>query len=190
MWVVLPKVRLSLDAGELVRGQLPHEQPHDHVSQALNALAVHRIGHGASIGLERQADSTLNQMATQRMLVETHLTQDAVLLGLQGAKHPVARYRQAGVPLALSASDDSVLRIDLTHEYQRAVETHAMGYLDLKELSRNALAYSFLQGDSLLLDTRSGARVPACGTDRPGSPPSRACSNFLAGSEKALIASS
>jgi adenosine deaminase len=35
--------------------------------------------------------------------------------------HPFATYRKFGVPVALSTDDEGISRIDLTHEFLRAV---------------------------------------------------------------------
>ena len=68
--------------------------------------------------------------------------------------------------MALSTDDEGVSRIDLTHEYVRAVEDFALTYADLKELVRNSLEYSFLPGPSLWDDKGAYARVvPACQGD-------------------------
>jgi hypothetical protein len=45
--------------------------------------------------------------------------------------------------MTLSTDDEGVSRIDLTHEYVRAVETYVLGYTDLQELVRNSLEYGF-----------------------------------------------
>ncbi|MEH6583633.1 MAG: hypothetical protein V7754_16980, partial [Halioglobus sp.] len=92
-----------------------------------------------------------------------------------------------GVPLALSTDDEGVSRIDLTHEYQRATQSYDLSYDDLKELSRNALAYSFLPGDSLFVDVPAVKRVKACGRDKVFRDLSTACQTFLNGSEKARM---
>jgi hypothetical protein len=42
-----------------------------------------------------------------------------------------------------------VSRIDLTHEYVRAVTTYHLSYQSLKELSRSSIEYAFLPGPSL-----------------------------------------
>jgi len=52
-------------------------------------------------------------------------------------------YLKAGVPMALSTDDEGVSRIDLTHQYQRAVEEHHLMYTDLKTMARNSPEYSF-----------------------------------------------
>jgi adenosine deaminase len=96
-------------------------------------------------------------------------------------------YRQYGVPMALSTDDEGVVRIDLTHEYQRAVQTYDLSYTDIKALSRNALAYSFLPGQNLFTDVAGVQRNKACKKDRPGTDLSTHCEALLADSEKARL---
>ena len=109
-------------------------------------------------------------------------------LVLRVKQHPFETYRRYQVPLALSTDDEGVSRIDLTHEYQRAVQTYALTYQNLKTLSRNSLAYSFLPGDNLFSDIVKGRRKKACTRDNPQSrTPSPACQTLLRNSEKALL---
>ena len=74
------------------------------------------------------------------------------------------------MPVALSTDDEGVSRIDLTHEYQRAVETFGLTYAELKEIVRNSLEYSFLPGASLWGEKREGYGnvVEACRSDALG----------------------
>ncbi len=91
------------------------------------------------------------------------------------------------MPVALSTDDPGIERIDLTHEYVRAVETYGLSYTDLKELVRNSMEYSFLPGPSLWDDQGGYARfVPPCLNEAPGTTePSPRCASFLAASDKA-----
>lgn len=57
----------------------------------------------------------------------------------------------AGVPVALSTDDEGVSRIDLTHEYQRAVQTFGFSYAEIKQLSYNSLTYAFTEERDALL---------------------------------------
>ncbi|MGC1178871.1 MAG: hypothetical protein ACLQF1_18255 [Methyloceanibacter sp.] len=109
------------------------------------------------------------------------------ILGISGKNHPFPLYRKFGVPIALSTDDEGVSRIDLTHEYVRAVETYGLNYADLKQLVRASLDYSFLPGDSLWHAPGDFARVvPDCQSDIPGADkPSSSCAAFLTASEKA-----
>jgi adenosine deaminase len=96
-------------------------------------------------------------------------------------------YRQFRVPVALSSDDEGVSRIDLTHEYVRAVQTYALHYSDLKQMVRTSLEHSFLPGASLWGAPDVFTRVvPACTQDSPGAEKfSSRCADFLKSSEKA-----
>ena len=158
-----------------------------HIRLAVEQALADRIGHGVDIMYEDRPYDLLKNMADKGVLVETNLTSNAVILGIEGKHHPFATYRKFGVPVALSTDDEGVSRIDLTHEYVRAVEAFGLSYAELKELVRNSLEYSFLPGASLWDDSGGYARVaPACQADLPGpGEPSASCAAFLRASEKA-----
>jgi adenosine deaminase len=111
--------------------------------------------------------------------VEINLTSNDVILGVRGADHPLPMYLSHGVPVALSTDDEGVSRIDLTHEYVRAVQDFGLDYPTLKHMARNSLTFSFLPGDSLWTSTACLDQTP--GSDHPGSK----CLHFLKSSEKA-----
>ena len=91
------------------------------------------------------------------------------------------------MPVALSTDDAGIERIDLTHEYVRAVADYALAYADLKDIVRNSLDHSFLPGASLWAGKGDYSRFAAeCRNDLPGpGRPSSPCASFLAASEKA-----
>ena len=178
---------ITLHAGELAPGLVPPEALLGNIGKAVNIAGARRIGHGTSIVHEQGHHKLLQQMADQQILVEINLSSNDIILGVAGDEHPFHLYRQYGVPLALSTDDEGVFRIDLTHEYQRAVVDYDLGYADLLWLSRNALAYSYLPGENLFTDVTEGRRVKACRKDQPGAAPSDNCGAFLDNSEKARL---
>jgi adenosine deaminase len=44
----------------------------------------------------------------------------------------------------IATDDEGVARSDLSNEYQRAVEEQGLSYRELKQMSRNSIAHSFL----------------------------------------------
>jgi adenosine deaminase len=144
LWQRQGPIDISLHAGELTLGLVPPSDLSFHIRQAIDIGHAKRIGHGIDINYERDMPGLLEQMRKQDILVEINLTSNDVILGVKGDAHPFNLYRSSGVPLALSTDDEGVSRIDLTHEYQRAVETYGLTYAELKSLSRNSLTYSFL----------------------------------------------
>ncbi len=181
-------VPVSLHAGELTLGLVHPRYLRNHIRQAVELAGARRIGHGVSIGYERNAAQLLTEMAKKNIAVEINLTSNALILGVEGKDHPFQTYRRYGVPLTLSTDDEGVSRGSLTHEYQRAVTTYDLSYADIVRLSRNALSYAFLPGDSLWTGPHGFQPVSACTGQVLGGPsPDRACAGFLAGSEKARL---
>ena len=113
--------------------------------------------------------------------MEINLTSNDTILGVRGADHPVILYRDKDVPYTLSTDDEGVSRIDLTHEYMRFYRDYNIPYLELKHISRNALTYSFIPGDSLWGNKACAEDVKALRAA------SEACSAFLASSRKGRI---
>jgi hypothetical protein len=85
-------------------------------------------------------------MAKKQVLTEINLTSNAVILGVAGKDHPLPLYRKFGVPVSFSTDDEGVSRIDLTHEYVRAVETYDFGYSDLKQMGPHRHGIHFPAG--------------------------------------------
>ena len=177
---------ITLHAGEVVMGLVPPEDLGWHIRDAIEIAGARRIGHGIDIFYDPESTELMQQMAKQDILVEINLTSNDVILGIKGKQHPFNAYRKYNVPMTFSTDDEGVSRIDLTHEYQRAVETYDLSYADLKYFSRNALAYSFLQGDSLFASTRDLRYVEQCAGMRASRKKlSDSCREFVASSEKA-----
>jgi adenosine deaminase len=179
-----PKVHISLHAGELAPGLVPPEGLRFHIRQAVELGHAERIGHGVDVMYEDQPQQLLKEMAARHTLVEINLTSNDVILGIKGQDHPLPFYLRYGVPVALSTDDEGVSRIDLTHEYVRAVQEFNLDYPTLKQMVRNSLTYSFLPGASLW--SNDGQLAASCtgqalGANRPGA----ACQSFLRGSAKA-----
>ena len=167
-----PTVDVSLHAGELTLGLVPRSALNDHIGEAVDVAHAKRIGHGVDIVYERDRDRTLAEMRRQHVLVEINLTSNDVILGVSGKRHPIMLYLRSGVPIALSTDDEGVSRIDLTHEFQRAVETYGFSYGQLKTFVRNSLEYSFLPGASLWERGRYGTMpAPCAGADPIATPP-------------------
>jgi adenosine deaminase len=182
-----PDVHVSLHAGELAPGLVPPEGLCCHIRLAVENAQADRIGHGVDVMYEDQPYDLLKNMADKGVLVEINLTSNDMILGVAGERHPLPTYRKFGVPVALATDDAGIERVDLTHEFVRAVETYDLSYGDLKEIARNSLEYSFLSGASLW-DRKSGFTrfVPECQSDAVGrDTPSPRCASFLAASEKA-----
>jgi adenosine deaminase len=182
-----PKIHVSLHAGEIAPGFVPYEGLCCHVRLAVEEAHAERIGHGVDIMYENSPHALMKEMAAKHVVVEISLTSNDVILGVNGKDHPFSLYRMFGVPVALSTDDEGVSRIDLTHEYVRAVQTYDLRYADLKRMVRTSVEHSFLPGDSLWSAPDTFTRVvSACSQDSLGAEkPSSGCAAFLKSSEKA-----
>jgi adenosine deaminase len=184
---VYPKVHISLHAGELAPGMVPPDGLRFHIRMAIDTGHAERIGHGVDVMYEDRPYDLLREMAAKHVMVEINLTSNDVILGVTGYDHTFPLYRKYKVPVALSTDDEGVSRIDLTHEYERAVQTFALNYGNVKQLARTSLEHSFLQGASLWQEPDQFARsVPDCAGETLGADkPSPACATFLQSSERA-----
>lgn len=182
-----PQVHISLHAGELAPGLVTYEGLCCHIRQAVEVAHAERIGHGVDVMYEDRPYDLLGEMAKKHVMVEINLTSNDVILGISGKDHPFPIYRAYGVPVALSTDDEGVSRINLTHEYVRAVETYDLRYSDLKQMVRDSIEHAFLPGESLWDKPEDFGHVaPACAKDALGADkPSGRCGNFLKQSEKA-----
>ena len=182
---VYPKVHISLHAGEIAMGLVPPEDLAFHIRASVESGHAERIGHGTSVMEEKDSIGLLKEMAERNVLVEINLTSNDLILGVSGEDHPLPVYIKYGVPVALATDDQGVSRSDMTHEYLRAEETYGFSYGELKRMARQSLEHSFLPGASLWTESKPVFRiVPACAGDATGKT-SHACSEFLAGSERA-----
>ncbi|MGY8995715.1 MAG: adenosine deaminase family protein [Alphaproteobacteria bacterium] len=146
-----PNVGIALHAGELTLGLVPPEDLRFHIWQAVEIAGADRIGHGVDVMYEDNPYALLATLAERDILIEINLTSNDVILGVEGKNHPLPVYMAAGVPVALSTDDEGVSRIDLTHEYQRAVQTFGFSYAEIKQLSYNSLTYAFTEERDALL---------------------------------------
>jgi adenosine deaminase len=182
-----PKVRLSLHAGELAPGLVTPHGLQFHIREAIDLGHAERIGHGVDVMYENDSAALLKEMAAKHVMVEVNLTSNDVILGIKGAEHPLASYRKAHVPWALSTDDEGVSRIDLTHEYEKGVLEQGLGYLDLKQSARNSIEHSFIPGESLWAapDQYTRRKAACAAAILPKSEPTEVCAAFLKTSDKA-----
>ena len=184
---IYPKVRITLHAGELAPGLVPPDGLKFHIREAVDLGHAERIGHGVDVMYEDRPQELLQELATKHIMVEINLTSNDVILNIKGKDNPLSIYRAAHVPLALSTDDEGVSRIDITHEYQKAVEEQGLGYLDLKNMARTSLEHAFIPGESLwAAPDNFTRRKPACaGPITPRNNPAAGCAALLKSSDRA-----
>jgi len=184
---VYPRVHITLHAGELAMGLVKPEDLSFHIRASVEKGHAERIGHGASIMLEKDPIELIKGMAARNVLVEINLTSNDEILGISGEEHPLPVYMKYGVPVALSSDDEGVARSDMTHEYLRAVESYRLPYPELKHMTRQSLEHSFLPGRSLWGGVQGAFKpVAECADGFPATEkPSAGCAKFLEANERA-----
>lgn len=179
---VYPGVPLTLHAGELAPGLVPPRDLRFHIAEAVAVAGARRIGHGVDIASEEDAPRLLQRMARERIAVEINLSSNDVILGVKGRDHPLRLYLAAGVPVTISTDDAGVSRGSLNDEYLRAVLEHGLTYSQLKQIARNSINFSFLEGAGIL---DAEGKEPAGPCSRPALEPTKECRALLNSSAKA-----
>jgi adenosine deaminase len=177
-----PTVHIALHAGELESGAVAQDALKFHIHDALYTGHAQRIGHGAAIAHENNAEQTLKYMADNLLAVEINLISNLKILNLSGPAHPLNYYLSHQVPVVLSTDDEGILRTDLTSQFVKATQDHGLEYQILKRINRNTLTYSFLPGKSIWANSNSSELVSVCQDLN-----SRTCMDYIEGNEKAKI---
>jgi adenosine deaminase len=183
-----PRAKVTLHAGELAPGLVTPDGLMFHVRESVMVARAERIGHGVDIMHETEPFELLKEMARRNVMVEICLSSNDLILGVSGARHPLATYLEYGVPVALATDDEGVARSEISMEYLKAAEDQGVGYLQLKTMARNSLQYAFIAGESLWSDGRKFVPVGQCARDvEEMKLMSNSCRQFLASSEKGRL---
>jgi hypothetical protein len=183
-----PRAKVTLHAGELAPGLVPPDGLTFHIRESVMIAGAQRIGHGVDIMHETEPFELLKEMARRNVMVEICLSSNDLILGISGARHPLATYLEYGVPVALATDDEGVARSEISLEFLRAAEDQGLGYLQLKTLARNSLQYAFIAGESLWSDGRKFTPVAQCAHDvEEMRLSSNTCRQFMAANEKARL---
>ncbi|MBV1857743.1 MAG: hypothetical protein KUG77_04965 [Nannocystaceae bacterium] len=187
-------LRLSLHAGEITAASVPNGyelDEADHIRKAVEIAGTRRIGHGVDVMFESDADGLLDLLRERGVLVEICFASNDIILEVSGPNHPVHDYLERGVPVSLATDDQGVARSSLAAEFVRGVIDQDLNYLELKQMVRASLEYSFLPGESFWSDASMGTVVDACTPAQGDTPvtesPSAECQSFLDGSERAQL---
>jgi adenosine deaminase len=140
-----PHARVTLHAGELAPGLVTPDGLLFHIRESVMVARAERIGHGVDIMHESEPFELLKEMARRNVMVEICLSSNDLILGISGARHPLATYLEYGVPVALATDDEGVSRSEISMEFLKAAEDQGLGYLQLKTMARNSLQYAFIE---------------------------------------------
>lgn len=155
LWHSLNKPNIALHAGELVLRESPVEPMRNRISQSIIKGHAKRIGHGIAIAWEKDVQGTLKMMKDEGIAVEICLSSNDMILDISGKDHPLALYLEAGVPATLATDDEGISRSNLSMEYVKAAQDQNLTYAQLKQIAKNGLKYSFLEGEGIYTKTGS-----------------------------------
>lgn len=118
----------------------------DMVRETLDHLRVARIGHG--IGAAQDAD-LVRRLAQEGIMLEVCPGSNVVLGAVAGwAQHPIARLRQAGVPVSISTDDPPFFHTTMTAEYENLARHFGWSAADFRAINQAALAAAFCDDET------------------------------------------
>ena len=127
-------VHLAIHAGEV-------DEPNRHIRDTL-LLGAERIGHGVNLISDPEM---MILMRDNRYLVEINLISNLLLEYVSDySQHPFPEYLRIGIPVALSTDDRGMWDSTMTDEFFVAVTEFNLSWQEVKKLSLNSLAHSFL----------------------------------------------
>ncbi len=114
----------------------------ERIWEAVEHLAPRRIGHGTSAGQDREL---MRRLATDGIIVECCLTSNLQTGAIDDyAQHPLAKFLEAGMKVALCTDNPTVSSTSLTREYEIAMTTFDLSESDLRRIARMSWEGSFL----------------------------------------------
>lgn len=129
---------MTLHAGEGVSG---------HIMKSIEAGAI-RLGHAVS--LPKDVSKILYEMKARGVVIEICLRSNRNILQIFGKDHPIHFYLAHGVAVTINTDDEGINLSSLTDEMMDLMETCPnLGYLNIKQIVRNSIRYSFLPGETI-----------------------------------------
>lgn len=137
----LGRLGLTVHAGE--------DAPADYVWEAIDRLGAQRIGHGCAAVADAEL---LRRLARDGIVVECCLSSNYHTGAIRrGTAHPIQRFLEAGVPVAICCDNTTVSRTDQVRETLQAAEQ--IGLDAVEEIHRTAAAHTFIRPELALADS-------------------------------------
>jgi adenosine deaminase len=116
--------------------------PPAYVREAVEVLRPSRLGHGLSTAWDPEVTALVRDRS---VTLEMCPTSNWLTRGVERvADHPALRLLRDGVLVTLNTDDPGIMGIDLNHEWRVAHDEIGFGEDDLRAVTRNGLAASFL----------------------------------------------
>ena len=118
----------------------------DSVRETLDAFDVTRIGHGVRAIEDPQL---VERLAEEQIVLEVCPGSNIELnVFPTWADHPIAKLRDAGVPVTVSTDDPPYFHTDMTREYRKLHETFGWGLEDFNATNRTAMNAAFCDDET------------------------------------------
>jgi aminodeoxyfutalosine deaminase len=114
----------------------------ERIWEAIEALGPDRIGHGTSAGRDPELIKRLARDGTYVEVCLSSNVQTGAVASL--ADHPLPKFLEAGVNVALCTDNPTVSATTLTREYELAGETFGFSDDDIRRLITMSCAGTFL----------------------------------------------
>jgi adenosine deaminase len=122
------------------------DAPPDYVWQAIDVLGATRVGHGCSAVQDAEL---LRRLARDRVVVECCISSNYHTGAVpRGAPHPIVRFLDAGVPVAVCCDNTTVSRTDQIRENLTAAEH--IGFDAIETIHREAEQHTFIRPERRL----------------------------------------
>jgi len=126
-----------------------HAVPHagevlgaESIWQALRELGAERIGHAVH-AIEDPA--LMDYLAEKHIGIESNLTSNVQTSTIADYNvHPLKTFLEHGIPATINTDDPGISAIDISHEYNVAVEQAGLSIAQVRQAQHNALEVCFL----------------------------------------------
>ncbi len=114
----------------------------ERIWEALDELGPQRIGHGTSAGKD---PALIKRLAADGVYLEVCLSSNLQTGAVSSLKeHPLPRFLDAGVKVALCTDNPTVSNTSMSQEYELAMETFGFGENDVRRLAEMSCRGTFL----------------------------------------------
>ena len=110
--------------------------------QVLRDLKADRIGHAVHALPD---PALMDYLAEHQVGIESNLTSNVQTSTVPDyASHPLKTFLEHGIPATINTDDPGISAIDISYEYQMAVEQVGLSLEQVRQAQKNALAVAFL----------------------------------------------
>jgi adenosine deaminase CECR1 len=133
VWAGNSTLHRTMHAGELGDARNPRDAM---------ILGAERLGHGVRLSLDPIATEYAR---SHNVAVEVNLTSNVKLRAVDSVQnHPFLNQLRLGIPVSLSTDDEGIFDTDIVADCEKAVGLTDVQYSEMKAMSLNGIATSFL----------------------------------------------